>query len=304
MRGRFLGVLVGWAFWWAEGRHDDTSCAGGLGAAPRGTPPHVPTVISRISRRALASDQQVVRRFVREARLANAIGHRGVVAAHAMGVLHRDPTPANLYLETRGLLRVLDFGVGSRPSHPNSTLRTGIGSLLGTPAFMPPEQARGDWERVDARSDPWSLGAVLFASLTGECVHEGRTSNEMLGLGMTRPARSLRAVAPHLSEGIAAFVDKSLAYDPEARWESAGAMQEALRVLMAGGCVAGRCHDRAAKQPTSRRRTRNWRELPAHGRGLRKPNAQIGARGKERSRARQLQAENRSPGPSSTPTAS
>jgi serine/threonine-protein kinase len=137
-------------------------------------------------------------------------------AAHAAAVVHRDLKPDNLFLTRSGEIKVLDFGIarlfelGAR-----SMTRTGI--VMGTPAFMPPEQARGRWAEVDARSDVWSLGATMFTLLTGRLVHEARTLNEVLLAAMTAAAAPIRTVAPEIGIALAAVVDRALARDKASR---------------------------------------------------------------------------------------
>jgi serine/threonine-protein kinase len=134
--------------------------------------------------------------------------------AHRVGVVHRDIKPANLYLRTDGTVVLLDFGVARALQDSPATLKTGAASLLGTPAYMSPEQARADWEKVDGRSDLFSIAATLFTLLTGQFVHEGRTQNEQLGLAMTAAARPLAEVEPSVPPAVAAVVDRALAFNP------------------------------------------------------------------------------------------
>ncbi len=86
---------------------------------------------------------------------------------------------------------------------------------------MPPEQARGRWDEVDAQSDLWAVGATIFTLLTGELVHVAQTTNEALVLAVTQPARSLSALRPDLSDSVVRFVDRALAYEKTARWPDA-----------------------------------------------------------------------------------
>jgi len=101
--------------------------------------------------------------------------------------------------------------------------------LMGTLDFMPPEQARGKWDGVDARSDIWSVGATMFMLLTGHPVHEESTLDGQLKAVTTRPPRSLRQLRPDLPAPVIALVDRALAFLPHDRWPDAFSMQEAVR---------------------------------------------------------------------------
>ena len=100
---------------------------------------------------------------------------------------------------------------------------------MGTPAYMAPEQARGLWAEVDARSDLWAVGATMFTLLSGHLVHEGRTTNEHLLSAMTQPAPPLAKVRPRVGGAVAHLVDRALAFEKGKRWPDAARMQEAVR---------------------------------------------------------------------------
>lgn len=152
-------------------------------------------------------------------------------AAHARGVLHRDIKPANLFLTRSRVLKVLDFGIARlrEPGHVTNATATATGMTLGTPAFMPPEQAFGRTEEVDARSDLWAVGATLFVLISGEVVHEGSNSQQLIVNAATRPARPFASVAPGAPSAVAELIDRALAFDKADRWQSAGEMRAALR---------------------------------------------------------------------------
>jgi serine/threonine-protein kinase len=105
-----------------------------------------------------------------------------LIAAHAKGVIHRDIKPDNVFVTRTGQVKVLDFGIARLREVTSKSTATVSGATMGTPAFMPPEQARGLWDEVDGRSDLWAVGATMFNLLAGQVVHEGRTANESLVL--------------------------------------------------------------------------------------------------------------------------
>lgn len=152
-----------------------------------------------------------------------------LAAAHAKGVVHRDLKPENVFLTRAGQVKVLDFGIARIRELSTASTATRGGSTMGTPAFMPPEQARGRWEDVDAQSDLWACGALMFTLLTGRQVHEAVTSNEQLLSAMTLPAPPLSTILPNVGAAVAHVVDRALAFDKEKRWRDAQRMQEAVR---------------------------------------------------------------------------
>jgi serine/threonine-protein kinase len=142
--------------------------------------------------------------------------------------VHRDIKPENLFLTSEGVLKVLDFGIARlhEATAPGGATRTG--RMIGTPAFMPPEQALGRSRQVDAQTDLWAVGATMFTLMSGQFVHEAETMEEMLVHAGSRPARSLAAVAPTVPTSVAAVVDRALAFKIEDRWPDAAAMKTAL----------------------------------------------------------------------------
>jgi serine/threonine protein kinase len=154
-----------------------------------------------------------------------------LVAAHAQGIIHRDIKPANVFLTTKGHVKVLDFGF-AKVKEAAQGESTAVGTLLGTPGFMPPERARGQKEEVDARSDIWSVGATLFTIISGEHVHLEANPVLLVAATAQRPARSLESVAPGVPEALVHIIDKALAFEKADRWPSASAMQSALRDVM------------------------------------------------------------------------
>jgi eukaryotic-like serine/threonine-protein kinase len=148
-------------------------------------------------------------------------------AAHAKGIIHRDIKPENICLTRDGRLKLLDFGIAHN-EHSRRTHRTLAGSAMGTPAFMPPEQARGLADQIDGRTDLWALGATLFWLASGRMVHSEGTTNEELLQAMTRPAPPLRSVAPLAPRALGRVIDTALAFEKSERFASASSMRVAV----------------------------------------------------------------------------
>ncbi|MGK4007292.1 protein kinase [Sorangium sp. So ce1036] len=179
--------------------------------------------------------QQLWKRKSRRLPVAEALWIAGEVldtleSFHGEGIVHRDLKPANIFITKDNMVKLLDFGVARvRDAHGD---KTKAGTALGTPSFMAPEQAMGLSEGVDGRADLFSIGATLYAVLSGQRLHQGRSDNEAFILAATTPAPSLARVAPELPAPVIGLVDKALAWDRRNRYDSAAQMRkEVLRVL-------------------------------------------------------------------------
>jgi len=150
-----------------------------------------------------------------------------LVVAHARSILHRDIKPENVFVCRDGEVKLIDFGVARMREAASYATRTGV--AFGTPAFMSPEQALGDIDATDTRSDTFSVGAVMFRLLSGRCIHEGETATELLVASATKQAPPLRDVAPSTPPSAAYVVDRALRFDKEQRWPSVMAFRDAIR---------------------------------------------------------------------------
>lgn len=148
----------------------------------------------------------------------------GLRAAHAAGVVHRDLKPDNLFL-VRGAdpgtqVRILDLGVAklldATPTPGESLLVTAFGTLLGTVAYMAPEQVKGLLD-IDERADTWSFGVVLYEALAGFRPIEGATQDEIVRRLLTDAVVPLGALAPEIPEILTRLVSRMLARAPERR---------------------------------------------------------------------------------------
>ncbi|MDI1428820.1 serine/threonine-protein kinase [Polyangium sorediatum] len=158
-----------------------------------------------------------------------------LAAAHDKGIVHRDMKPENVFLTRAGAVKILDFGIARMRDNTavgGAGRATEVGSIMGTPAFMPPEQALGHTAEIDARTDLWALGAVMFYALSGKLVHEAETVNKVLLAAMTRQAPPIGSIVPGLPPAFCEVVDRALAFDRQRRWPDARTMQRALQAAM------------------------------------------------------------------------
>ena len=239
----------------------------------------------------LAGDEQMLMRFLNEARAANAIGHSGIVevhhcgrlssgvpyivmellpgeslrerlrrkgrarsgpavdivcqaaaalgAAHACGIVHRDLKPDNVFLlpdtdkpeSTR--VKILDFGIAklTQSQHGGGPVRTRTGAVMGTPAYMSPEQCRGIRE-VDHRTDIYALGIILYEMLCGAAPFVSPGEGEVLFRQIAEQPRHPQRRNRDVSDALAEAILKALAKDPDHRFQSMVELQQALQAAL------------------------------------------------------------------------
>jgi len=191
-------------------------------------------------------------RFPDAARIAREIAE-AVDFAHKNGVVHRDLKPSNVVLALDGRARVLDFGLAKLldQGKPSDGPRTLPGVVVGTLAYMPPEQAEGNVEAIGPRSDVYSLGTILYQMVTGQPPYRGRGEFELLAMVLGSEPVSPRTWNPTLPPDLETITLRAMERDPARRYASAGDLAADLGRYLAGDPIH-------ARPPTVSRRTIRW----------------------------------------------
>jgi serine/threonine protein kinase len=165
---------------------------------------------------------------------------RALELSHAQGIIHRDLKPANIFV-TRGvsgqpIAKILDFGISKIFDTGHNFTLTRTGTVVGSPAYMSPEQAAGR-EDIDGRADIWSLGVVMYEALTGTLPHQAANYNQLMVRILTQDCDSVQTRKADLPAGVSAIVDACLKRERDARTSNAGTlasqMEGALREMRA-----------------------------------------------------------------------
>lgn len=178
-------------------------------------------------------------------------------AAHAAGVIHRDLKPANIYLVDAGeqlFVKLLDFGISKR-AEANSTHRklTGEFDILGTPDYMPPEQAIGKTAQVDHRGDQYALAVIAYEMLTGKVPFSGSDVIELLQRVVRAPPVAPQAIRPEIPDKVNEALLRALQKVPELRFDSIHEFAEVLELSMAEVALGSSPNLRRTTDPFRRR---------------------------------------------------
>ena len=149
----------------------------------------------------------------------------GLAFAHTQEVVHRDLKPANIHVQPNGQIKIMDFGL----ARLGTSEMTRTGMVMGTPHYMSPEQVKG--KRADSRSDIFSLGAVFYELLTGRKPFDAESLHAVLFQVMEHQPEDVRHWSPEVPNILVQVVDKALNKDPQDRYQHAGEMREALRLV-------------------------------------------------------------------------
>lgn len=158
---------------------------------------------------------------------------RGLIAVHAAGLVHRDIKPGNIFLTADGVAKVADLGLARAPEVGEQDQVTLPGTLVGTPAYMSPEQARAGVE-LDGRTDIYSLGATLFHFVTGRLPFPAANPMEAVRLAALAPTPDPAVLRPDLAPGLVKLIRRAMAKNPDDRYQDAAAFVAAIEAVARG----------------------------------------------------------------------
>ena len=156
---------------------------------------------------------------------------KALAVAHKTNIVHRDIKPANIMVTTDGGVKVMDFGLAKDVEATNGLTVTG--TILGTPYYMSPEQC--ETKPLDGRADIYSLGVTYFCLLTGHVPFKGESALALMYMHKSEPPPDPRTLAPELPVGVHRIIQKAMAKDPGARYQTCDDMVEDLETLLRGG---------------------------------------------------------------------
>ena len=182
---------------------------------------------------------------------------QAIAYAHSRGVIHRDLKPMNVMIGEFGETVVIDWGIakvrGEQDIHERglrenvkilkvgqttATAKTMYGQAMGSPYYMPPEQAEGRTDEIDERSDTYALGAVLYAILAGKPPYYGMKAREFLAKVSDFPPKPVREIEPNAPPELAAVCEKALERDADKRYQNAQELREDVEKYLSGGLVS------------------------------------------------------------------
>ena len=158
--------------------------------------------------------------------------------AHSQGVVHRDIKPSNIMIDTNGVPQIMDFGLAKQLD--SDTKFTKTGTTIGTPAYMPPEQASGDMTRVDQRADVYSLGAVLYEMLAGKAPFTGDTMMNVVMQVLNEEPVPPRKLNPRIHRDIQTIILKTMDKEPNRRYQTAEELADDIRRYSAGEAISAK----------------------------------------------------------------
>ncbi len=156
-----------------------------------------------------------------------------LMAAHKAGIVHRDLKPDNIFVNSNSdgdvFVKLLDFGISKLVSNETGSVYTKEGTVIGTPAYMAPEQAKGAKE-IDHRIDIYAMGVILYEVLTGRRPYSGSSTNELVFKIIGEPFLAPRRINPQISLPMEQVILQAMAKDPAQRFSSAQAMKQAFEL--------------------------------------------------------------------------